>query len=177
MSELPSKYKAYLKLKKRMAGYAGAFTKKLRQSLASRNNIAFGRLKDSVRTKVRDTVVNGQRILGLETQVLGYGQFLNKNIHPKSMPNTDAIIAWMKQKGIKPMKNKRGRFMSYRQASYLIARAIQKRGFATYNKHEIGWADIVAAEEFRRLKKRSQADLRRAVSELTIEIIDSVKKE
>ena len=55
MSELPSKYKAYLKLKKRMAGYAGAFTKKLRQSLASRNNIAFGRLKNSVRTKVRNT--------------------------------------------------------------------------------------------------------------------------
>ena len=95
MSELPSKYKAYLKLKKRMAGYAGALTTKLKSSLASRNNIAFERLNKSIKTRVRDTVIGGQRVLGLETQILNYGVFLNKNIHPKSMPNTDAIIAFM----------------------------------------------------------------------------------
>jgi hypothetical protein len=176
MSQLPSKYKAYLRLKKRMAGYAGAFTKKLRQSLSSRNNIAFGKLQKSVRTRVRDTVIGGQRVLGLETEILNYGEFLNKNIHPKRMPNIDAIIAWMKEKGIRPNRNKRGRFMTYKQAAYLIARAIQKRGFATYNNHQIGWADVVAVEEFRRLRKRTQADLRRAVSDLTFQIIDSVKK-
>mgnify|MGYP001426929365 FL=1 len=176
MSELPSKYKAYLKLKKRMAGYAGAFTKKLRASLASRNNIAFGKLQKSVRTRVRDSVIGGERVLGLETVMLNYGEFLNRNIHPKTMPNVDAIIVWMKQKKIKPHRNKRGRYMSYKQAAYLIARAIQKRGFATYNNHQIGWADIVAAEEFRRLRKRSQADLRTAVSDLTLQIIDGVKK-
>ena len=176
MSELPSKYRAYLRLKKRMAGYAGAFTTKLRNSLASRNNIAFGKLKDSIKTRVRDRVVSGERILGLETVMINYGEFLNKNIHPKTMPNIDAIIAWMKQKKIRPKRNKRGRYMSYEQAAYLIGRAIQKRGFATYNNYKVGWADIVAIEEFNRLKKRSQADLRRAVSDLTIQIIDGAKK-
>lgn len=176
MSELPSKYRAYLRLKKRMAGYAGAFTTKLRNSLASRNNIAFSKLKDSIKTRVRDRVINGERVLGLETLMLNYGVFLNKNIHPKTMPNIDAIIAWMKEKNIRPKRNKRGRYMSYEQAAYLIGRAIQKRGFATYNNYKVGWADIVAIEEFNRLKKRSQADLRKAVSDLTIQIIDGAKK-
>lgn len=177
MSELPSKYKAYLKLKKRMAGYAGALTTKLKNSLASRNNIAFSKLKGSIKTRVRDTVINGERVLGLETLMLNYGLFLNQNIHPKRMPNIDAIIAWMVQKKIKPKKNKRGRYMSYEQAAYLIGRAIQKRGFATYNNYKVGWADIVAIEEFNRLKKRSQADLRKAVSDLTLQIIDGADKQ
>ena len=174
--KLPSKYVAYLKLKKRMAGYAGALTTKLKKSLASRNNIAFERLDKSIKTRVRDGVSNGRRVLGLETIMLNYGAFLNKNIHPKTMPNVDAIIAWMKQKKIRPKRNKRGQYMTYKQAAYLIGRAIQKRGFATYNKHKVGWADIVMMQEVQRLKKNTQRDLRNAVASLTTQIINSLPK-
>jgi|TARA_B100000768_G_scaffold58405_1_gene56530 hypothetical protein len=155
-----NKVKAYNKLRRRVAGYAGSFTTKLRQSLSSRNNIASSELTNSVKGRLTKGFDDkGNLIAGFEVMLKGYGRFLNKNIHPKKMPPVDAIMRWMDLKGIKPGRDKKGRFMKKKQAAYLIARSIQKRGFKTYNDHGIGWLDIVWNEEKKRLRNLARKDL------------------
>jgi len=164
------KVQAYKKLRRRVAGYAGSFTTKLRRSLVSRNNVASSELINSVKGRVTKGFDDkGNLIAGFEVMLKGYGRFLNKNIHPKKMPPVDAIMRWMDLKGIKPGRDKKGRFMKKRQAAYLIARSIQKRGFKTYNDHGIGWLDIVWNEEKLRLRNLARKDLLQTVKGLSQE--------
>jgi ribosomal protein S17E len=164
------KIQAYKKLRRRVAGYAGSFTTKLRRSLVSRNNVASSELINSVKGRVtKGFDDNGNLIAGFEVMLKGYGRFLNKNIHPKKMPPVDAIMRWMDLKGIKPGRDNKGRFMKKKQAAYLIARSIQKRGFKTYNDHGIGWLDIVWNEEKLKLRNLARKDLLQAVKGLSQE--------
>lgn len=167
-----SKKAARDKLKRRMSSYGGAFTKKLKDSLRRRGNIAFGNLEKSIRTRSKWSYEKGS--FKLLTEMNLYGSFLNKNKHPRRMPNLDAIRAWIDQKGIRP--NAKKGVKTKEQLTYVIARAIQKQGFATYNKHGIGWIDIIIQEEINRLKGRARKDLRDAVRSLTIETLDFNKK-
>lgn len=170
------KVQAYKKLRKRVAGYAGSFTTKLRRSLISRNNIASSELINSVKGRVvRNFDSRGDLVVGFEVMLKGYGRFLNKNIHPKRMPPVDAIMRWMDLKGIKPGRDNKGRFMKKKQAAYLIARGIQKNGFSNFNrgssfyKGDVGWLDIVWNEEKLRLRNLARKDLLEAVKGLTQE--------
>ena len=160
------------KLKRRMSSYGGALTKKLKETLRRRGNIAFGNLEKSIKTRSKWNYEKGN--FRLLTQMNLYGSFLNKNKHPKTMPNLDAIRAWIDKKGIKP--NAREGIKTKEQLTFVIAKAIQKNGFATYNKHGIGWIDVVIQEEIKRLKGRVKKDLRDAVRSLTIETLDFNRK-
>jgi len=165
-----SKQEAYKKLRRSVSAYAGAFTTKLRRSLSSRGNKASGELLSSIKSRVvKKFSGKGDMIVGFEIRMKGYGNFINRNLHPKRMPSIDAIIEWMTSKGIKPRRNAKGRFMSKKQAAYLIGRSIQKKGFDTYNKHGVGWMDIVWIEEQKRLRKKARKDLLAAVKSITSE--------
>ena len=162
-----SKQKAYNKLKRSVAAYAGAFT-----TLKRRGNIASSELIGSIKSRtVKKFNGRGDIIVGFEVSMKGYGNFLNRNLHPKTMPSIDAIMAWMTSKGIKPKRDAKGRFMSKKQAAYLIGRSIQKKGFDTYNKHDVGRMDIIWIEEQKRLRKKARKDLRQAVRDMTLETL------
>jgi len=167
-----SKKDARDKLKRRMSSYGGALTKKLKESLRVRGNIARGDLEKSIKTRSKWNYEKGR--FRLLTQMNLYGVFLNKNMHPKTLPNLDAIRAWIDKKGIVPREEDGVR--TKEQLTYLIARAIKKNGFATYNKHGIGWVDTVIDDEIKRLKGRVKKDLRDAVRNLAIETLDFNRK-
>lgn len=163
-------------LRRRIGSYAGNFTTKLRKSLSSRNNIASKELFDSIKSRVGNKFSGSKNlIVGFEVSFKGYGNFLNRNIHPKRMPSIDAIISWMTVRGIKPRRDKRGRFMSKKQAAYLIARSIQRQGFSNFNpssdfyKGSLGWLDVVWEGEKKKLRQDVRKDLFQAVRNMTIE--------
>lgn len=139
------------KFKRRLSAYGGALTTKLKESLVRRNNIAFGKLINSIETKVEDY---GSEI-DLVVRMKNYGWFINKNYKPSKMPPVDLILAWMDRKGITMDRSKsKYKLRTRKQVAYLIARKIQKVGFATYNEHGIGWFDLVIEQEMIRLRKK-----------------------
>tara|TARA_R110002020_G_scaffold153128_3_gene332261 strand:- start:665 stop:1186 length:522 start_codon:yes stop_codon:yes gene_type:complete len=168
MAEGSSKQRARERLKRRLASYGGAFTKKLKESLRRRKNISSGQLEKSIKTRTKWNYSEGR--FRLTAEMLGYGKFLNKNNHPKSMPNIDAILDWIDTKGITP--NGDGGVNTKKQLAYVIARSIQKKGFDTYNKHGVGWIDIIISEEIKRLRGKAKKDLRDAVKGMTIDALD-----
>ena len=161
----------YRKVRRRIGGYAGSFTKKLRASLISRNNISTKELLNTISGRIE----NKGNYVGFIVSMKGYGNFLNKNIHPRRMPSIDAILAWMKRKNIQPRRGKDGRFTSRRKVAYAIAKAIQKDGFSNFNpvsdfyKGNLGWLDVVWEEEKSRLRKDSRKDLVQAVRNISQE--------
>ncbi len=153
------------KFKKRLSRYGGALTTKLKQSLEKRDNIAFGKLINSIESKTEDY---GESI-DLVIKMKNYGWFLNKNYKPSKMPPVDLILAWMDRKGIKMDRSKsKYKLRTRKQVAYLIARKIQKVGFATYNKHGIGWFDLVIEQEMIRLRKKTSEDLYNVLRGMTI---------
>lgn len=166
-----SKLEQYRIIRRRVAGYAGSFTVKLRRSLISRNNISTSELLESISSRIE----NRGNYVGFIVSMKGYGNFLNKNIHPKSMPSIDAIIQWMKRKNIRPRRGKKGRFMSMKQAAYAIAKGIQKNGFSNFNTKsdyyisKVGWLDVVWSEETTRLRKDARTFLFDSVKNLSQE--------
>ena len=152
-----------------MAGYAGSITTKLKGSLQNRRNIAFGDLIKTLQSRVID---DGDS-MSLEIRMKGYGWALNKNYKPSSLPPVNAILSWMDRKGIKIDRKKTTyRLRTRKQVAYLIARSIQKNGFATYNKHNIGWFDIVIEKEMLRLKKNVKNDLYAEVKDMFIRTLN-----
>lgn len=155
-------------LKRKLSGYGGALTTKLKQSLQQRGNVAFGKLINSLQTRVIDEGAS----MSLEVRMQGYGWALNKNYKPSSMPPVDAILAWMDRKGIKMDRSKsKYRLRTRKQVAYLIARAIQKKGFATYNNHQIGWFDVVIQQEMSRLQKNVKMDLYTEVRDMFVKTL------
>ena len=151
--------------KRRLSRYGGALTTKLKQSLKKRKNIAFGGLINSIESKVEDY---GSTI-SLVVKMNKYGWFINKNYHPSKMPPVDLILAWMDRKGIKIDRSKsKYKLRTRKQVAYLIARAISRVGFDTYNKHQIGWFDLVIEQEMIRLRNKASEDLYNALREMTI---------
>lgn len=152
--------------KRRFASYGGSFTRKLKQSLATRGNIDLGNLLKSIKTRTKFNWGKDRFILTVE--MLAYGNFLNKNMKPNGYPNIDAIKAWVRRKGLKPQKGVK----DINALAFVIARSIKKNGFATYNKNKIGWADLVIQQEVKRLKGRAKKDLRDLVKKITIDALD-----
>ena len=171
MSEAPSKLVALKKLKRRFSGYGGSLTVKLKRSLISRENVVTRKLLDSVRTTSRFKWSENKYRLQVEMQA--YGLFLNKNFYPRRQPPVDAILRWMDDKGIKIRRDKtKFKIRTRRQLAFMFAKSIAKDGFATYNKHRVGWMDLVVDEEMERLKKQSKKDLLEAVRNITVETLD-----
>lgn len=156
--------------KNKLRGYGGSLTKKLKTSLDERGHIAKGKLRKSIRSRV----VDGENGVSLQVQMLGYGNVLNKNIKPTSLPNIDAILSWMDAKGIRRSKSK-GNFKSRKALALAIARSIQKNGFATVNKHSVGWMDIVINKEMQRIKKNVKHDLRDEFRKMTLKLLNGKK--
>jgi len=152
--------------KRRFASYGGSLTRKLKESLSSRGNIDLGELKKSIRTRTKFKWSDSK--FELFTEMLAYGHFLNRNMKPNGYPNIDAIKAWIKRKGIKPNKD----IKDLDSLAFVIARGIKRDGFSTYNKHGIGWADLVIQDEIKRLKGRARKDLRDLMKEITIDALD-----
>ena len=69
-----------LKAKRRFASYGGAFTRKLKESLAARGNIDLGKLLGSIKSRAKFSWFDNRFVLTVE--MLAYGQFLNKNMKP-----------------------------------------------------------------------------------------------
>jgi len=153
--------------KNRLRGYGGSLTVKLRESLESRGHRAKGSLSKSIRSRV---IENGDGV-SLQVEMLGYGHILNKNIKPTSLPNVDAILAWMDDKGIRRNK-KKGNFKSRKALALAIAKAIKKNGFASVNKHHVGWMDIVVNKEMRRVKAKVKNDLFNEFRRMTLRLLD-----
>lgn len=153
--------------KNKLRGYGGSLTKKLRDSLEDRGHVAKGKLSKSIRSRVID-VKNG---VSLQVEMLGYGHILNKNIKPTSLPNIDAILSWMDAKGIRRSKSK-GNFKSRKALALAIAKAIKKNGFATVNKHPVGWMDIVVNKEMQRIKKNVKHDLSLEFRKMTLKLLN-----
>ena len=129
-------------LKKSLAAYGSRLSLKLKEGLDARGHVATGSLRSSIKTRVVETKVG----LSLQTLMLSYGNILNRNIKPTSLPNIDAILAWMDAKGIK------------------IDRSKTKAKF----KYKVGWADIVLAKEMQRLKSSVRKDLFNAFRQSTL---------
>tara|TARA_R110002074_G_scaffold88500_6_gene195019 strand:- start:196 stop:690 length:495 start_codon:yes stop_codon:yes gene_type:complete len=153
--------------KNKLRGYGGSLTTKLRDSLEDRGHVAKGKLSKSIRSRVID-VKNG---VSLQVEMLGYGHILNKNIKPTSLPNIDAILSWMDAKGIRRSKSK-GNFKSRKALALAIAKAIKKNGFATVNKHPVGWMDIVVNKEMQRIKKNVKHDLSLEFRKMTLKLLN-----
>tara|TARA_R110002074_G_scaffold132685_2_gene276130 strand:+ start:1611 stop:2102 length:492 start_codon:yes stop_codon:yes gene_type:complete len=156
--------------KNKLRGYGGSLTLKLKKSLEERGHIAKGKLSKSIRSRV----VDGKNGVSLQVEMLGYGNVLNKNIKPTSLPNIDAILSWMDAKGIRRNKSK-GKFKSRKALALAIARSIQKNGFATVNKHSVGWMDIVINKEMERIKKNVKHDLRLEFRNMTLKLLNGKK--
>lgn len=151
--------------KKRLSNYGGALTTKLKKSLQSRKNIAFGKLIKSIKSQVFEKA----DVVSLNVSMMNYGWFINKNYKPSKMPPVDLILAWMDRKGIKINRSKsKYKLRTRKQVAYLIARKIQKDGFATYNDYGIGWFDLVIEQELRRLRNNISIDLFEEVQNMTI---------
>lgn len=152
-------------LKKSLAAYGGRLSLKLQEGLDARGHVATGSLRRSIKTRVVETKVG----LSLQTLMLSYGNILNRNIKPTSLPNIDAILAWMDAKGIKIDRSKtKARFKTRRQLALIIAISIKKNGFASVNKYKVGWADIILAKEMQRLKSSVRKDLFNAFRKSTL---------
>jgi hypothetical protein len=152
--------------KNKLRGYGGSLTIKLKASLEERGHVAKGGLRKSIRSRV----IDGGNKVSLQVEMLGYGHALNKNIKPTSLPNIDAILSWMDAKGIRRNKSK-GNFKSRKALALAIARSIQKNGFATVNKHSVGWMDIVINKEIQRIKKNVKHDLRNEFRNMTLKLL------
>ena len=151
--------------KRRLSAYGGALTTKLKQSLLNRKNVAFGNLIKSIQSKVIDK----KDTISLNISMMNYGWFINKNYKPSQLPPVDLILAWMDKKGIKMNRSKsKYKLRTRKQVAYLIARKIQKEGYATYNKFGIGWFDLVIQQELRRLRNNVSNDLFEEVKNMTI---------
>lgn len=176
----PSKLVAYQKMRRKMGAYSGSFTTKLRSSLARRNNIATGELIESIKSRL-NVIRSSEVIASFQVSFKGYGYFLNKNIHPRTMPSIDAIVKWMKDRNIKPYRTKSGKFASRKQAAYRIAKGIQKNGFSNFNpesqfyKGNIGWLDVVWEEEKLRLRKKARKDLLDGVQNMVQESLSFMR--
>jgi len=158
------------KLKRRLAGIGGSLTVKLRKEIGRRGMDSSGALRRSIKHKTRFR--SGYGGVKISVEMEGYGGFLNKNLYPKSpnIPNLDAIMAWMTVKGVKPGNFKNGKQMTLKQAAFMIARSISKKGFVTFNNHKQGWLDMVYAKEAIRLEKK-------AVDWVTEAMVELEKKE
>lgn len=158
-----------------MGAYSGSFTTKLRNSLITRDNISTGELINSIRSRLNVLRSSRGMITSFEVAFKGYGYFLNKNIHPITMPSIDAIVKWMKDRNIKPYRTKSGKFASRKQAAYRIAKGIQKNGFSNFNpessfyKGRIGWLDAVWEEEKLRLRNKAKKDLLEGIQNMVQE--------
>jgi len=156
--------------KNKLRGYGGSLTLKLRNSLEERGHFAKGSLSRSIRSRV----IDGKNGVSLQVEMLGYGNVLNKNIKPTSLPNIDAILSWMDAKGIRRNKSK-GKFKSRKALALAIARSIHKNGFASVNKHSVGWMDIVINKEMERIKKNVKHDLRLEFRKMTLMLLNGTK--
>lgn len=151
--------------KRRLTSYGGVLTTKLKKSLLNRKNVAFGNLIKSIQSKV----THKGDVSSLNISMMNYGWFINKNYKPSKLPPVDLILAWMDKKGIKMNRSKsKYKLRTRKQVAYLIARKIQQEGFATYNKHGIGWFDLVIQQELRRLRNNVAKDLFNEVQSMTI---------
>lgn len=151
--------------KRRLSAYGGVLTSKLKKSLQSRKNIAFGKLIKSIKSQVFEKA----DVFSLNVSMMNYGWFINKNYKPSKMPPVDLILAWMDRKGIKMNRSKsKYKLRTRKQVAYLIARKIQKDGFATYNDYGIGWFDLVIQQELKRLRNNVAKDLFNEVQSMTI---------
>ena len=105
--------------------YGRLFEKDLKDKVRNDKTIATGKALSSINSKAKGNT------LSIEfSEVLG---ILSEGITVRKYPNQEAIIKWMKAKGIRP-KNYKGVSPGasienrYKSSAFLISRAIKERG-------------------------------------------------
>ena len=100
----------------------------LTQQLLSADKDASGNLIDSLDYEVLKTVDG----FLLELKAASYLRYVDKGRKPGKMPPTKDIEKWVKEKGIQ-FRSPKGRFITYKQTSFIIAKSIGENGIKATN--------------------------------------------
>jgi len=97
---------------------------KYKEKLAADNTVASGKLRDSFDYKLTG---QGTNVMGLEILAAKYAKVIDEGRKPgKRKPGINAIVSWMKAKGITP--NRGTKLKDYKEAASSIAKFIAEKG-------------------------------------------------
>ena len=102
------------------------YVKELAKQIIKADKSATGRLIKSLHSKV----ISGPFFDTIKIDGESYLRFVDKGRRPGSKPPpVSKIMKWMDARGIKGRDKKTGKFIPKRQAAFMIARSIGKKGF------------------------------------------------
>lgn len=114
-----------LALRRAMEQYGEALVIEIVKELKSAGKEATGKLARSVDYELIETLDK----ISVGIKALDYFEFVDSGRRKGAKPPpTDAIIKWMKVKGIKGRNPNTGRFQSQKSTAFAIARGISKNG-------------------------------------------------
>lgn len=114
-----------LALKAAMEKYGEALVIEIIRELKDAGKEATGRLAKSIDYELIETLDK----ISVGIKALDYFEFVDSGRRKGAKaPPADAIVKWMKVKGIKGRDKKTGRFQTQKQTAFIIARGISKNG-------------------------------------------------
>jgi hypothetical protein len=137
-----------------------------------------GRLSDSIRFEIEEFGDNLSLLVIADD--VGYAQFVNEGFFPTSMPNIDALMEWIDQRGMSPKSSKIANSKDPRKSlAFAIAKEMMENGSPTRgaykytsNKKRRGFVN-------RPFGSRKKAIERKIVDGMSVEIdisMDSIIK-
>tara|TARA_R100001244_G_scaffold9274_1_gene11346 strand:+ start:13223 stop:13729 length:507 start_codon:yes stop_codon:yes gene_type:complete len=127
-------------INRRMAGIAGYITRVLRQELEVRGHNVTRDLSNSIHTRWN----HGTKSFDITMQK--HGQSLNSRDIYKVFPPVDKILQWIKDKGITPYSDIKGKSKADKQErlAFAIQKSMGKNGYGLEdkNKNPIGWIQM-----------------------------------
>ena len=94
-----------------------------------------GNLSDSIRYEIEE--FGGNMSLLVIANDVEYANFVNEGFFPNSLPNIDAIMEWIDERGISPKNDRIGKSKDPRRAlAFAIANAIMSEGSPTRGAFE-----------------------------------------
>ena len=96
---------------------AEGLTQNLANKVTSNRSVASGRLKNSF-------IISELSPNGYTVEMVGYGQIVDEGRRRGTMPPTQPIVSWIREKSIRPKKGQ-----TIEQLAFAIAMGIKKKGY------------------------------------------------
>ena len=125
-------------LKKALERFAKGVVSKAQRNLKSQGRIVSGTLRDSIDYDLKESLSGDSFSLSLLMEP--YGEFIDKGVsgikkkyntpysYKKKMPPRGVIDKWVVRKGLRGVRDAKGRFVSRKSLVYLIQRSIYQKG-------------------------------------------------